>query len=263
MVVTGERTGRLLAPGERFHNQTGHSQYVLDCRGRLVRIKDESEYRAAGSSPQTAPWFAEVAGALSAYRARTMRLEKLLARMAGGGEQPADTVESFLVYPVGARLVELPDAFRWQGLAPVIFSIFPADSGGPLVVRSVEDSLLDGRSLEGLLEKGRWYGWRITSGDSSFSSSFSLLPESDLTGLSDLLLAISEAEAADPLAAVNAFGWLALKAQWLAGDFLYYEARAVIREAEQKAGIPAARLRELLVEVRRLQRYAHLLPSGD
>ena len=122
-------------------------------------------------------------------------------------------------------------------------------------------SIARGR-FEKLLEKGRWYGWQVRLGDSTQASCFSLLPEDELTGLSDRLAALAEAEKQDPSAGENVFGWLALKAGWLAGNFLYYEAQAAIMEAGPGERMPAGRLRELLVEVRRLQRYSHLLFGG-
>ncbi|MFH1068692.1 MAG: hypothetical protein V1794_03630 [Candidatus Glassbacteria bacterium] len=257
LVVTGKDTGRLLAPGAIFYNHSAEIQYVCDCAGRMKAVLPDSQYRPPGVSEKSIPGFAGIAGSLGDYGLRKKRLEKLLARMSGRGEEVADTVEFFLVYPVGARLVEAPEAFRWQGTAEVAFSIYPVSGGEPVVQTTVADSLFERGRFEKLLEKGRWYGWQVRLGDSTQASCFSLLPEEELAGLSDRLAALAEAEKQDPSAGENAFGWLALKAGWLAGNFLYYEAQAALLEAETRGGMYVGRQRELLVEVRRLQRYGH------
>ena len=260
LIVNGPRMGNTIRAGLTLENPGGGRLFCLLADGGMLSLGPGEKLEIPVPGKLRPDFFLASKKSLGRFRKDTQRLEIALYRKYGGLALP-DTVEGELIYPVGACLLESPEAFKWQrlGSGAARFQLLPRNGNAPLLSVETGDSLLGRSRFENLLKSGRKYHWRVQQEGQRFESWFSLLDERKLPVLSDRLQALATAELADSLLGDNEFGWLVVRVAALCELSLYYEARAAIREESGQAEDESGELRELLVQVRRLQRYGYLI----
>ena len=260
VIVNGTQMGKAVRAGIALNNPGERKIFILLKDGGMLSLEPLEKLEVPAAAKSRADFFIGAKKSLGKFRKAGQSLESALRRKYGGLSLP-DTVEGTLVYPVGACLIETPEAFKWQrqGAGAARFELFPRSGNDPLLRIETGDSLLGRNRFETLLKSGHGYRWRVEQDGKRFESRFSLLDERKLQALSDCLQALAAAETADPSADRNSFGWLVIRVAALCELSLYYEARAAIREQSGQAEEGGGERRELLVQVRRLQRYGYLL----
>ena len=260
VIVSGPQMGKAVRAGGTLNNPGERRIIILLLDGGMTSVQPGGKLEIPPSRPGRSDFFLSAKKSLGRLGKNSKRLESAL-RVKYGSPALPDTVEGTLVYPVGACLIETPEAFKWQhqGTGATRFELFPRGGNASLLSVETGDSLLGRKRFETLLKPGRSYHWRVEQAGKRFESWFSLLDERKLEPLSDCLQGLAAAEAADPSADRNSFGWLVVRVAALCELSLYYEARAAIREQSGQAEDGGKELRELLVQVRRLQRYGYLI----
>jgi len=275
-------TGLAVESGRHLKNKGASPLFLLLSTGRLERVEPGSPVRIP-DEPRPRAWFYDsIAAALQDFHKKHLRLSSILKKKFPDSEPP-DTVEGTLVYPVGATLVELPEAFKWhpEPGARVQFELARAAGEAALLRTVVGGGRLDMESFESLLLPGVRYRWVVAARERTDTSYFSLLGANELIALSERLTALDRLEELDPDSG-NSYGWLVLKTAVLCRLELYYEARAQIlfrmkQKAAERSALSGSNdsrggsrtapartdedLYDLLRRVRRLQRYGHLLRS--
>ncbi|MEA2063701.1 MAG: fibronectin type III domain-containing protein [Gemmatimonadota bacterium] len=259
--------GAALEPGQTIHNTGALPVFVLFSTGRLERVEPGKVLEVPGKAGAGDCFFGPVKEALAGFHSMCGQLEKVLAEKYPESVPP-DTVEGALVYPIGAALVEVPDAFKWNlgdnGTTRVRFELTGEQEEKPILERNVQGGKLERSLFESLLQPGTRYHWQVADSGGTFATWFSLLADDRLKALSENLAALDRLEGLDPDSA-NCRGWLILKVAVLCREKLYYEARAQVRARLSQATARGCREdygtgpEGLLRQVRRLQRYGHLL----
>jgi len=266
VVVSGSdgfEMGRVLEEGQTVRNSKGGDDlFVLLATGRLERIAPGERLIVPQGLKPRAWFFDSLSRALSELHIKQAQLQAALRRIYPNSAPP-DTVEDFLVYPVGSALLDVPTAFKWQARgSEVSFRLYEDSIREPVLERFISGDSLDGSSVADLLKPGRSYCWVVSSQERSDSSYFRVLDERELDTLSARLEALGtleELEFQTQAGMGKKFGWLVLKVSMLCEVSLYYEAREAIRNSLERPGIPAGRALKLLSQVRMLERYSPVL----
>jgi len=246
--------GQVFISGESVANVFGAPSeaylFTPDCRMLVLAPGLTQRMPEAAATPDSL--FDLAVEALGSFESRYSQLIDSLSP-----EQAAvDTVEAFLVYPLGAMLLDIPEAFKWQGDSLKCgFSLRKEGERRALLNLSTRDGRVRSAQYDSLLQLGQVYRWSVSSPSEADSSWFSVLDDRGLVALGALLERLESLEQGDagPDGKVP-FGLVWLKAALLSHSGLYYEARSVVRTRRELYPEEAALCDSLLYRVRLLQR---------
>jgi hypothetical protein len=260
----------LAEPGKKLRNTGKKPLFLLLSTGRLERVKPGASYKIPEGLAPRAWFFSPVSAALEDFHEKSSRLKTILDKNFPGSE-PEDTVEGTLVYPLGATVVESPEAFKWhtEGRREVNFELCEENGGETLFKKNLRVDRLNSEEFGHLLRPGRLYRWSVGTVQRADTAWFALLEVEKMIPLSEQLAVLDRLESLDPDNG-NSYGWLVLKTAVLCRLGLSYEARAQILARINNQGTARhaptgadENLYNLLRQVRKLQRYGHLLRARD
>lgn len=253
---SGYACGETLAEDGWIRNRESETVVLLST-GSLIAVPKGNRYHIPAGMKPRAWYFDYTLDALKSMEAKWDNLvQDLELRFPDTRISTLpDTVEGRLVYPIGAAIIEIPDAFKWNlDEKPVDVSINEGHEPEPVFsVQTYADSILRPQFVD-LVKPDRIYTWRISGAESTDSTWFSLLSEDELFDLSDQLSVFERVEELDGSPEVK-FGWLVLRVAVLVQRNLYYEARAQIRKFREDNPDADKRVDKLMRKVRMIQRY--------
>lgn len=248
----GARGGQVFAAGESVSNPFGSTGelFVLKSDFRMLHLIPGVTIGLPGKPPSPDSLFSQAVEALSWFERVGAALDSLPEAKAA-----PDTVEGFLVYPLGAVLLDIPEAFKWQGdsLESEFILYTYTDRNAVLKLNTREGRVRRGQ-CENLIQPLVRYGWKAVSPAHRDSSWFEVLDDSGLMELGALLERMESLERRDTQDEDRPFGWTWLKAALLARRGLFYEARALVRTQRELVPEQAAACDILLRRLRLLQR---------
>ena len=249
-------SGQTFAEGSRIRNDNGETAVLLST-GSLIVLPPKTNLRVPVGMKPKAWYFNYTLNALNGLDSKWNNLKIDLDKRFAGVAFVAlpDTVEGRLVYPIGATVVEIPDAIKWN-LKEKPVEVEIRENTGMETVLSLEtrgDSILRPVYVDNI-QPETIYSWRVITDSRIDSTWFSLLPENDLLELSDQFSVFERVEELDKSPEIK-FGWLMLRVAVLVQRNLYYEARAQIRKFREDNPKTDPRVEQLIYKVRMIQRY--------
>ncbi len=248
----GGRGGQVFTAGESVSNPFGSTGelFVLKSDFRMLRLIPGVTIGLPGKPPSPDSLFGRAVEALGWFERAGASLDSLPEAKAA-----PDTVEGFLVYPLGTVLLDIPEAFKWQGDS--------LESEFILYRETDRKNILKLNTREGRVRRGQYenkvqplvrYGWKAVCPAGRDSSWFEVLDDSGLMELGALLEGLESLERRDTQDGDRPFGWTWLKAALLARRGLFYEARSLVRTQRGLFPEQAAACDSLLRRLRLLQR---------
>ncbi|MCE5270730.1 hypothetical protein LLH00_05545 [bacterium] len=247
-------SGQVFGSGETVANAFGAPAeaflFTPDCRMLVLAPGLTQRLPEAAAAPDSL--FGLAVEALGWFEGRYARLIQSLSPE----QAEADTVEAFLVYPLGAVLLDIPEAFKWQGDSlECRFTLRKEGKRRALYSLSTRDGRVKSAQYDSLLQLGEVYRWSVHGPEAADSSWFGVLDDNGLVELGALLERLESLEQSDPGPDGKVpFGWVWLKVALLSRRGLYYEARSVVRTRRELYPEDTALCDSLLHRVRLLQR---------
>lgn len=250
----GHESGFRFTPGDSVVNPSGHEElFILDADCRLRVVPPGGRLRLPDSPPQAAPMFEESARALEEFSRRWASLHNLLLERYPDN-LPPDTVESFMVYPLNAALLDYPEAFKWHGDSlDSHFSLYRYTEDEALYATASGQGLVKHGQMDSLIIQGERYRWEVRADGRAYSAWLRVLTDSELVDLGGMLETMDELERRNNPDKRVSHAWTRLKTALLAERELYYEARALIRGEWETDPERGPFYRELLRQVRYMQ----------
>ncbi|MEA1996884.1 MAG: hypothetical protein U9N45_04570, partial [Gemmatimonadota bacterium] len=109
----GGSVGRLVELGQSVWNGGDDTLFVLLATGRLEKVYPRTYLKINPGLRGEAWFFDRLSRSVASLHRKSRELDIVLRRKFPG-RAPPDTVEDFLIYPVGSAVIEMPQAFKWQ-----------------------------------------------------------------------------------------------------------------------------------------------------